>query len=97
MLTQIYIALWLVIATAALGVYVTGNMSVMAVVAFGFVCFGMVFMGMMSVLPTAVHDSLVGTRPLIRCGQSFAKGFGPTRSKGLAPICRVGAGPFLLW
>lgn len=59
MLTKIYIALWLVIATAALGVYVTGNMSVMAVVAFGFVCFGMVFMGMMSVLPTAVHDSLV--------------------------------------
>lgn len=59
MLTKIYIALWLVIAAAALGVYVTGNMSVMAVVAFGFVCFGMVFMGMMSVLPTAVHDSLV--------------------------------------
>ncbi|MBX3294951.1 MAG: hypothetical protein KF762_04510 [Acidobacteria bacterium] len=59
MLTKIYIALWLVIAAAALGVYVTGNMTVTAVVAFGFVCFGMVFMGMMSVLPTAVHDSLV--------------------------------------
>ncbi len=59
MLTKIYIALWLVIAFAALGFVVTGNMTLMAAVVFGFVCFGMVFMGMMSVLPTAVHDSLV--------------------------------------
>ncbi|MDM7922076.1 MAG: hypothetical protein QUS14_07225 [Pyrinomonadaceae bacterium] len=58
MLTKIYIVLWFLIAAAAATLYVTGSMTEMVVVLFGFICFGMVFMGMLSVLPTAVHDSL---------------------------------------
>ncbi len=58
MLTKIYIVLWFLIAAAAAALYVTGSMTEMVVVLFGFICFGMVFMGMLSVLPTAVHDSL---------------------------------------
>lgn len=59
MLTKIYIALWIIIAAAATVVYLTGNLTEPVVVLFGFLAFGMVFMGMISVLPTAVHDSLV--------------------------------------
>lgn len=59
MLTKIYFALWAVILLAALGFFATGNLTPVTLVVFGFVSFGMVFMGMMSVLPTAVHDSLV--------------------------------------
>jgi hypothetical protein len=58
MLTKIYIALWFLIAAATAAFYVTGNLTEPIVVVFGFIAFGMVFMGMISVLPTAVHDSL---------------------------------------
>ena len=59
MLTKIYLALWALLVAAFAGVYVLGNMTAEAWVVFGFVAFGMVFMGMISVLPTAVHDSLI--------------------------------------
>ena len=59
MLTKVYISLWLVLAAFAAGVYVTGNMTPTMVVFLGLIAFGMVFMGMMSVLPTAVHDELL--------------------------------------
>lgn len=58
MLTKIYIALWFILAALAATFYVTGNLTEPVVVLFGFFAFGMVFMGMISVLPTAVHDSL---------------------------------------
>jgi formate/nitrite transporter FocA (FNT family) len=59
MLTKVYISLWLVLAAFAAGVYVTGNLTPMMVVFLGLIVCGMVFMGMMSVLPTAVHDELL--------------------------------------
>ncbi|HSI88089.1 MAG TPA: hypothetical protein VK918_03475 [Pyrinomonadaceae bacterium] len=59
MLTKIYLALWVLLVVAFAGVYIIGNMTAEALVVFGFVAFGMVFMGMISVLPTAVHDSLI--------------------------------------
>ena len=59
MLTKIYIALWVLVAAAFAVVFVAGKMTAEALVVFGFIAFGMVFMGMISVLPTAVHDSLV--------------------------------------
>lgn len=59
MLTKVYISLWLVLAAFAAGIYVTGNMTPTMVVFLGLMAFGMVFMGMMSVLPTAVHDELL--------------------------------------
>lgn len=54
MLVKIYEMLWAIIALIAILLLVTGNFSMMTLVAFGFVCFGMIFMGMMSVLPSTV-------------------------------------------
>jgi len=59
MLTKIYIALWAIIVTSAVVMFLIGGLSELMLVAYGFICFGMVFMGMISVLPTAVHDSLI--------------------------------------
>lgn len=59
MLTKIYIALWAIIVTSAVVMFMIGGLSELMLVAYGFICFGMVFMGMISVLPTAVHDSLI--------------------------------------
>lgn len=54
MLAKIYWYTWLVIAAAAGLFFLTGNMTLSAVVVFGFIAFGMVFMGMMGVLPATV-------------------------------------------
>lgn len=59
MLTKAYIFLWALFLLAAVGIFVTGNLTAMAVVVLGFVAFGMVFMGIISVLPTAVHETLI--------------------------------------
>lgn len=58
-LIKLYFALWVVIILTGLGTFATGNMTPAIAVIFGFIAFGMTFMGMMSVLPTAVHESLV--------------------------------------
>lgn len=52
MLVRIYEITWIVIALAALLVLVSGMMTAAAIIGFGFVVFGMVFMGMMGVLPS---------------------------------------------
>lgn len=59
MLTKIYFILWALIFLVAFGMFVTGLMTPVTAVVFGFIAFGMTFMGMMSVLPTSVHDQLV--------------------------------------
>ncbi len=59
MLTKIYFFLWAALIVTGMGTFATGNMTSFTAVVFGFIAFGMVFMGMMSVLPTAVHDELV--------------------------------------
>ena len=56
MLVKIYGALWLVLLAVAAIVAVTGNFTMLASVWFGFVAFGMVFMGMMGVLPAIVSE-----------------------------------------
>lgn len=56
MLVKIYWTLWAAVAAVAAILLVTGNFTMLTVVAFGFVSFGMIFMGMISVLPaTVVH------------------------------------------
>lgn len=56
MLVKIYALLWAGVGIAAGGLYVSGNLTMLMLVVLGFVCFGLVFMGMMSVLPaTVVH------------------------------------------
>lgn len=59
MLTKVYFALWTLIVLAAIGFFVSGNLTPMVEVVFGFIAFGMVFMGIISVLPTSVHETLV--------------------------------------
>lgn len=58
MLTKIYFAIWFLVLVALGAFFATGNCTEFVMVVFGFVAFGMIFMGMMSVLPTAVHESL---------------------------------------
>ena len=51
MLAKIYWYIWLAIVAVAGIFQATGNMTTMAIVVFGFIAFGMTFMGMMGVLP----------------------------------------------
>ena len=65
MLTKIYAALWVVFFLLALILFLTGSMTMMALVVFGFVAFGLTFMGMMGVLPaTVVHAHHVVDGPV---------------------------------
>jgi hypothetical protein len=61
MLVRIYWFTWLAIGITAGLLYVTGNLGAMMLVVYGFVAFGMVFMGMMGVLPATISHS---PRPL---------------------------------
>lgn len=54
MLTKIYALIWLAVAFAAGVFFLTGNFTMVTAVVFGFILFGLVFMGMMSVLPATV-------------------------------------------
>ena len=56
MLTKIYLGTWALSMLAAVVVFATGQMSEMAIVVFGFLSFGLVFMGLISVLPSSVHE-----------------------------------------
>ena len=53
-MVKLYWSLWSAVAVAALVIYLFGNLSPMVAVGFGFIAFGMVFMGMIGVLPTIV-------------------------------------------
>jgi hypothetical protein len=54
MLTKIYAASWLAVVFAAGVILLTGNFDMLTAVIFGFIILGLVFMGMMSVLPASV-------------------------------------------
>jgi hypothetical protein len=54
MLVRIYWSLWGLIGLAALVVFAIGNFAMFSAVVFGFIAFGMTFMGMMGVLPVVV-------------------------------------------
>ena len=54
MLTKIYTAVWSIVAIAGLFLLLSGNLTSLAEVALGFVVFGLVFAGMMVVLPHEV-------------------------------------------
>lgn len=58
MLVKIYSTIWGLTAAVAGFLYLSGYFGKMTLVAFGFVCFGLVFLGMLSVLPSTVgHNS----------------------------------------
>ena len=54
MITKVYFALWGLLFVAAAVLLLIGSMTPMTLVVFGFTGFGMVFMGMMGVLPILV-------------------------------------------
>lgn len=56
MLAKIYWYTWLAIALVFAIIFVAGNMTDMVLVVFGFIAFGMTFMGMMGVLPAIIAD-----------------------------------------
>ena len=57
MMVKLYALVWLIGVVAVLATYLTGNMTAEAVVFFGFLSFGAVFMGIMGVLPSAVSEA----------------------------------------
>ena len=54
MITKVYFMLWGLLFLAAAVIFAIGIMTPMTLVVFGFISFGMVFMGMMGVLPILV-------------------------------------------
>jgi hypothetical protein len=58
MLTTIYLYTWLATAAAFVLLFLAGDMTMNTIVIFGFIAFGMIFMGMIAVLPDiAAHPN----------------------------------------
>jgi hypothetical protein len=57
-MTKIYALIWLVALAIMLATFVLGFLSQAVLVAFGFFFFMLTFMGVMSVLPTAVEHEV---------------------------------------
>jgi hypothetical protein len=60
-LTKIYFSIWAIVGIAAAIMFLTGNMTMLVLVVFGFIGFGLVFMGMMGVLP--IEASRMSQKP----------------------------------
>lgn len=59
MMVRIYFGLWAALAALAAAAFFTGNLQGYSVVVFGMAAFGLVFMGMMSVLPSTIgHEPM---------------------------------------
>lgn len=58
MLIKVYSVIWIVSVLAAVGFAVSGHFHSYAMIVFGFVWFGLSFMGLMGVLPTWVGQQL---------------------------------------
>ena len=74
MLTKVYTSLWIATSSVALAMFLTGTMTVFALVVFGFIAFGLVFMGMMGVLPATVvhaHHTPVKETPTMDAAQGL--------------------------
>ena len=62
MIVKIYALIWVLGLVAAGVFYLTGNLGPVAVVVFGFLTFGAIFMGMIGVLPSTVGHNEVAKR-----------------------------------
>lgn len=86
MLLKIYWTAWAFTCASAMLLFATGNFTMMAAVVFGFISFGLTFMGMISVLPaTLAHPAPVKEVPAMRLaevkvGPTPAKTFGVLKS-----------------
>lgn len=57
MLVKLYFLVWVIGITAVAITYFTGNMTSEAIVLYGFLSFGAIFMGIMGVLPSMVTEA----------------------------------------
>lgn len=56
MIVRIYWSLWILTAMSAIILFLIGELSMMAAIVYGFIAFGLTFMGMIGVLPNlATH------------------------------------------
>lgn len=65
-MVKFYWTLWAVIAFIALLFLATGNFTMMTLIGFGFVSFGMIFMGMIAVLPSMAHHTPLPKEPKVK-------------------------------
>ena len=69
MIVRIYWSLWILTALSALVLFLIGDLTMMAAIVYGFVAFGLTFMGMIGVLPNlAVHPveaSIASPKPVV--------------------------------
>ena len=75
MTPKFYAALWVVYFAAAAICWISGMLTLLTVVEFGFVAFGLVFTGMMCVLPTQVahaHEMTSKPGPVKRSANAAA-------------------------
>jgi hypothetical protein len=77
MSVKFYKIVWLLFLAIVALTYVTGNLTAVAGVWFGFAVFGLVFMGMMSVLPTSIVHPAADGDGLLRSAAAFFR-----RAKG---------------
>lgn len=73
MLVKIYWAICAAFLLAALVFFLTGNMTTMALVVFGFTSFGIIFMGMISVLPATMSHPAPPKEAAIRPASAYPK------------------------
>jgi hypothetical protein len=63
MLIKLYVSMWLFGLLPVGLLYGTGNLTPIVSVVFGFLCVGVILVGMINVLPAAIGDSLRLRRP----------------------------------
>jgi hypothetical protein len=62
-LQKFYIGLWITFGLTVVGLGISGNLTMLALTVLGTICFGIIFMGMMCVLPgTVAHAVPVSDR-----------------------------------
>lgn len=54
---RFYFSLWFIFAAAVVGISILGMTTMLSLVVLGFIAFGLTFIGMMCVLPSAVAHS----------------------------------------
>ncbi len=79
MMVKIYAMIWGSIVMAAAIIFLSGNFSQLTAVVFGFISFGMIFMGMMGVLPSTIGHHTPVKKQLEKASvKEENKGFVPT-------------------
>lgn len=78
MIVKVYGMIWAFVATVAALVFLTGNFTELTAVVFGFISFGMIFMGMMGVLPSTMgHNAPAKVEKAKAPAKETAKGHFP--------------------